>query len=80
METAERIEAQQGLTPVLKRVAEGKEVVITENGRDVAKVSPLRHIDWDRRRSALSRLSTFGKGRNLAGVTLKDLINEGRRY
>ena len=57
-------------------------MVITRHGKPVAKlVSPDFKADRSRAIAAGEELAELAKGLTLGdGVTIKDLINEGRRY
>ena len=57
--------------------ASGDPVVITKNGKPIARLVPIKRPDPDRRRIAIDKLKEFAKGRTL-GVPIKQLINEGR--
>jgi prevent-host-death family protein len=70
--------AQAQPLALLDRVARGEEIVITQQGRAVARLEPIERTSSERRRQAIERLKEFGKGRTL-GVPIKQLINEGRR-
>jgi prevent-host-death family protein len=71
-------EAQVQLLALLDRVARGEEIVITQQGRAIARLEPIERTSSERRREAIERLKEFGKGRTL-GVPIKQLIEEGRR-
>jgi prevent-host-death family protein len=70
-------EAQVQLLALLDRVARGEEIVITQQGRAIARLEPIERTSSERRREAIERLKEFGKGRSL-GVPVKQLIDEGR--
>ncbi len=71
-------QAKTHLPALLDRVARGEQFIITKHGRAVARLVPIGRHGADRRREAVERLKTFGKGRIL-GVPVKQLIEEGRR-
>jgi prevent-host-death family protein len=70
-------EAQVQLLALLDRVVRGEEMVITQQGRAIARLVPVERASSERRREAIERLKEFGKGRTL-GVPVKQLIDEGR--
>jgi prevent-host-death family protein len=65
-------EARQNLTDLLDDVKKGREVVITEHGRAVARLAPLRN---DERFPDLSRTRRRIKRRDVA---LSQAVIEGR--
>ena len=53
--------------------------MITRNGVPVARLT--QYIDRDKVRKTIEELKKFAKGQRLPpGETIKDLINEGRRF
>lgn len=64
---------------LLERVAGGEAVVITRHGRPIARITPVEAPDHDRRRAAIVRLQSFGRSQTLGGLSVRDLIDEGRR-
>ena len=74
-------EAKNKLTALLNAVAAGEEVVITRRGKAVAKlVRPDAGVDMARGEAAVRRVMALRQGVTLGGgVTLKELIDEGRR-
>jgi prevent-host-death family protein len=67
---------------LLDRVERGEVIVITRHGHAVAKLVPFDEaIDRDRARAAAERLMHFGDADEIRlpeGVSVEDLINEGR--
>jgi prevent-host-death family protein len=85
VETGERLkevgafEAKNRLGQLLDLVERGEEVVITRHGREVARlVPPKGRINRAEARAAAQRIREMRKGVTLGGLSLKDLINEGR--
>ncbi|MFN0134247.1 MAG: type II toxin-antitoxin system Phd/YefM family antitoxin, partial [Phycisphaerales bacterium] len=80
MGTIAAYDAKTKFSELLDRVEAGEEMVITKHGRPVAKLSPIekRH-DPDEIRKAMAQLDELSKSVTLGGLTIKDLINEGRR-
>ena len=66
----------------LERVRRGEMLVVTRLGVSVARLVPLSDPkDRDRRREAAERLKHFAPGSRLPdGLTIKDLIDEGRKW
>jgi len=67
---------------LLDRVERGEVIVITRHGHPVARLVPFDEtIDRERARAAAERLMTFGDEEDIRlpkGVSIEDLINEGR--
>ena len=73
-------EAKNRLGQLLDWVEAGEEVVITRRGKVVAHlVSPSLAFDRDRSRTAAENIRTLRRGVTLGGLSIKDMINEGRR-
>jgi prevent-host-death family protein len=81
MATISYYEARTHFSELLDQVALGKRIVITRHGRPAALLSPppvesARDVkDVIGEMKALRRGNTLGKG-----VTIRDLIEEGRRF
>ena len=73
-------EAKTRLTALLDEVEEGGEVLITRRGKPVARlVAADPGFDRDRARRAAAGLREASRGVTLGGLSLKELIGEGRR-
>jgi prevent-host-death family protein len=73
-------EAKNTLGSLLDRVERGEEVVITRRGKRVARLVPESGVrDKAKAREAAARILARSKGVTLGGITIKELINEGRR-
>lgn len=73
-------EARTRLPQLLRRVQEGERFVITKHGRPVAELIPVGEISRDRVRAAIEDLKTFQKSHSLQGLSVRELIEEGRKY
>jgi prevent-host-death family protein len=72
-------EAKNRLGQLLDLVERGEEVVITRHGREVARlVPPKSAFNRAEARAAAQRIREMSKGVTLGGLSIKDLINEGR--
>jgi prevent-host-death family protein len=72
-------EAKNTLSALLDLAASGEEVVITRHGKEVARLVPPRGtINRDAARLAAARIREMSKGVTLGGLSIKDMINEGR--
>ena len=70
-------EAKTHLPALLDRVEKGETITITKHGREVATLSPWRHggtpVD------VVDGLIAARKGIRLKGVSVRELIDDGRR-
>lgn len=73
-------EAKSRLGQLLDWVEAGEEIVITRRGKAVARLVPPGppRIDRVRARAAARRIRAMRKGIALDGLSIKDLINQGR--
>jgi prevent-host-death family protein len=73
-------EAKNKLSELLQRVEQGQEFTITRHGRPVARLVPIRpEHDVALARQAATRIMERSAGATLAGLSLRQLIDEGRR-
>jgi len=80
MHTVGVFEAKNRLTALLDEVERGGEVLITRRGKPVARVIPATPgFDREKARRAAAGLRAISKGQTLGEISLKDLVNEGRR-
>jgi len=80
MDTVGAYDAKKHLSRLLDRVAKGEHITITRHGVPVAQLVPVpREPTPEERRKAIDELREFAKGNSLRGLSIKDLINEGRR-
>jgi prevent-host-death family protein len=81
METIGSIEAKAHLPELLERAAKGEEFTITKHGKPVARlVPPLAGRSVPDARRAVLEMKEFRKGRTLGGVSIREMIEEGRRF
>jgi prevent-host-death family protein len=72
-------EAKTHLARLLDRVERGEEITITRHGVPVARLVPVDSAIATGRLRAVDALKEFGRGRRLDGISLRELIEEGRR-
>jgi len=72
-------EAKTNFSRLLEEVATGEAVTITRNGVPVAVLTSAAGAKVYSTEDAISVLRTFRQGRSLNGVTIRELIDEGRR-
>ncbi len=72
-------EAKNKLSALLARVERGDEVTITRRGIAIAKLVPVAPtFDREKARKAAEGLRRTSRGAMLGGISVKDLVNEGR--
>lgn len=76
------LEARNSLSALLELVENGEEVTITRHGKPVARlVAPLtREERKAKAREAAAWIRANRQPNALRGMSLRDLIEEGRRY
>ena len=81
MTTVGTFEAKTHLSELLDRVANGDEITITRNGKPVARLVPIDAARSSERREIARRIDRARRGVKLGpGLTIRKLIDEGRRY
>jgi prevent-host-death family protein len=81
MTTVGSYEAKTHLPELLERAARGEKILITKHGRTIAMLGPPadegQQLDA---REVIRAMKALRKGNRLGkGVTIRDLIDEGRR-
>ena len=72
-------EAKTHLSQLLEDVERGETVEITRRGSAVAILSPASSPDREARHRAIEGLRAFRASHPLGDVTIRELIDEGRR-
>ena len=72
-------EAKTHLPRLLDEVAAGETITITKHGVPGAVLSPPRAASASQVRDAIAGLRAFRAHHPLRGVTIRELIDEGRR-
>jgi prevent-host-death family protein len=80
MKTVGAYEAKTHLSKLLDEVAKGETILITRHGTPVAQLSPAPGSSKKRVEEAIAALKEFSKGKTLGGITIRELVEEGRRY
>ena len=81
MESIGSFEAKTHLAQLLERVAEGEEFTITKHGKPIARLVPLQATSPKPDvRAAVEAMKQFRKGRTLDGMSVREMIEEGRRF
>jgi prevent-host-death family protein len=80
MKTVGAFEAKTHLNELLSRVSRGETIRITRRGIPVAKLVPAAEGERKDLNQLVSEIREIRKGASLRGLTLRELIDEGRRY
>ncbi len=72
-------EAKTHLPSLLERVQHGERVTITKHGVPVAMLVPVVPVTKPDIHAVIDELKTFAKGHTAGGMTLREMIEEGRR-
>ncbi len=79
MSTVGSFEAGAHLPELLERVSRGERITITRDGRPVAVLVPPADEKADVK-ATVEKLLEFGKGRSLGGLSIREMVEEGRRF
>lgn len=81
MDTITDLETGAQIQSLLDRVERGEEVTITRQGKPVARLVPVcAPFDRAQAKAAADGLRELGAKLHLNGLTIRELIEEGRRY
>ena len=73
-------EAKTHLPKLLQRVQSGERFIITRHNRPVAELIPYRPRDREKIREAIAAMKMFQQEHSLDGLSVRELIDEGRKY
>ncbi len=73
-------EAKTHLPRLLDRVARGEHITITRHGKPVARLVPIQNRSPEDVRKAIEALKEFRVGKTLGNISIRELIDEGRRF
>ena len=79
METVGAYEAKTHLPRLLERVARGERITITKHGVPVATLQPANGAKRMPVRETIEQLKRFREGHRLDGLSIRGMIDEGRR-
>lgn len=79
MRTIGAYEAKTHLPRLLDEVANGESITITKHGVPVARLVPPEVQQRDVR-EVIAELLEFQKENTLGDITIRDLVDDGRRY
>ena len=80
MESIGSYEAKTHLPKLLERVKEGEEFTITKHGVPVAMLVPVSGPRRADIAEAIDQLKAFQRGHRLNGLSIREMIEEGRRF
>ncbi len=73
-------EAKTHLPRLLERVRKGERITITKHGTPVAMLVPVEQTGRQRTvAETIEEIRRFRRGHRLDGLTIRELIDEGRR-
>ena len=72
-------EARKRLSHLLDQVERGASFTITRHGKPVARLVPVPGLGTDDRRHAIAQLKQLRKGQTLGSLSVRELIDDGRR-
>lgn len=73
-------EAKTHLPKLLQRVEAGERFVITKHNRPVAELVPFGTQDSDKVQEAIDGLKAFQETHRLRGLSVRRMIEAGRRF
>lgn len=80
MRTVGAFEAKNTLGSLLDLVEKGEEVTITRHGKPVARlVAPRNAPGSPEALEAVRRIKEMSKGATLGGISIRELIDDGRK-
>jgi prevent-host-death family protein len=79
METVGAYEAKTHLPKLLERVSKGERITITKHGVPVAVLQPPLASRKAEPKKVITELREFRKKYTLKGLSIRDMIEEGRR-
>ena len=72
-------EAKTHLSALVDRAARGEEITITRRGSAIARLVPARDGERKNPQEAAAAIRRLRKGLTIEAITIRDLIEEGRR-
>ncbi len=72
-------EAKTRLPELLKRVARGEKILITRRGEPVAMLVPPLREPTRAVQEVIEEMKALRRGNKLGGISIRELIEEGRR-
>jgi len=72
-------EAKTRLSQLIDQAAQGEEIIITKHGVPVAALVPVAGPRQKDPQAAIAALKDFRRGRRLAGLSIREMVEEGRQ-
>jgi prevent-host-death family protein len=79
MHTVGAYEAKTHLSKLLERVAKGERIAIEKHGVPVATLEPASPSKKEPAAKVIAELKQFRAGHTLGGLSIREMIEEGRR-
>jgi len=80
MASVRLFEAKTHLSALVERVAQGEEITITKRSVPVAMLIPVANGLRKDPKQVAKRIRALRRGARLKGVTIRQLVEEGRRF
>jgi prevent-host-death family protein len=82
MTTVGTYEAKTHLPQLLERVSRGEKILITRHGKPAAMLVPADSDASKDAKQIIAEFKAYSKrqGRTLDGLTIREMIDEGRRF
>jgi prevent-host-death family protein len=80
MLTVGAFQAKTNLAQLLDRVAKGETIVITRRGVPIATINPIAEQQLRDKMETIQTIKEFRKGNRLNGLSVRELVEEGRRF
>lgn len=80
MKTVGAFDAKTHLNELLRRASQGETIQITRRGVPVARLIPPDAAEKSDLHGLATAIRTLRKGTTLGKTTIRELIDEGRRY
>lgn len=79
MKTVGAFEAKTHLSRLLDKVEKGEKITITRHGAPVARLVPVEKEEKPDVKKVIEQIRELRKGVTLGGLSIREMINEGRR-
>jgi prevent-host-death family protein len=78
MTTVGAYEAKTHFSKLVERVARGEQITVTRHGVPVMTMQPISTHPKTPPEDVIAAIKTFRKGQQLEGVSIREMIEEGR--
>jgi prevent-host-death family protein len=79
MDSVGTYELKGNLSKLLERVERGERITITRRGKPIAVLGPPC-VEKPDVKQVIEEFKAFAKGRSLGDISIRELIEEGRRF